>query len=159
MDRICVNSCWNHIMIIIRWLKHMVSHADSFHHYIIWASFLQCPLSHLGVNEDDFSVPVECHRFFKSHDITFHVSFHWHIKCHKEKLEFVVVMITCSRIAGIARHQLQIKSLIPLVFTCQYYPLMCHHGTHNQISKKNIWLLPSQKKSFQLTPGRNHAMV
>ena len=40
-----------------------------------------------------FSVPVERHRFMKSHDITLHASFHWHDKCHYETLEHVIVMI------------------------------------------------------------------
>ena len=58
---------------------------------------LSCmPIFKLLVNENDFSVPVECHRFLKSHDITLHVSFHWQNKCHYEKFEHVIVMITWS---------------------------------------------------------------
>ena len=56
---------------------------------LLWMSIFD-----LLVNEDDFSVPVERKRFLKSHDILLHVSFHCHDKCHYEKLEHVIVMIT-----------------------------------------------------------------
>ena len=55
------------------------------------------------VNENDFAVPVERHRFLKSRAITLHVSFHWHGKYHYEKLEHVIVMITWSGTATIGR--------------------------------------------------------
>ena len=50
----------------------------------------------LLVNENYFFVPIERHRFLKSHDITLHASFHWHDKYHCEKLEHVIVIITWS---------------------------------------------------------------
>ena len=55
------------------------------------------------VNENDFSLPVERHRFLKSHDIILYVSFHWHNEYHFEKLEHVIVMITWSGNATIGR--------------------------------------------------------
>ena len=55
-------------------------------------------------NENDFSVPVERHRFLKSHDITLHESFRWHDKYHYEKLEHVIVMITRIGNATIGRN-------------------------------------------------------
>ena len=55
----------------------------------------------LVVNEYDFSVPAERNRFLTSHDIILHVSFHWHHKCHYEKLEHVIVMIAWSGNANI----------------------------------------------------------
>ena len=57
----------------------------------------------LLVNENDFSVPVEHHRFLKSHDITLHVSFYKYDKYHYEKLEHVIVMITWSGDGTIGR--------------------------------------------------------
>ena len=55
-------------------------------------------------NEDaPSSVSVERHRFLKSYAITRHVSFHWHIKCHYQKLWHMVVIITCRRGVGIGR--------------------------------------------------------
>ena len=48
------------------------------------------------VNENNFSVLVEHYRFLKLHDIALHVSLHWHPKCHYEKLEHVILMITWS---------------------------------------------------------------
>ena len=64
--------------------------------------FWMCIFNRL-VNENDFSVPVERHRFLKSHDITFYASFHWHDKYDYEKLEQVIVMITWSGDATIGR--------------------------------------------------------
>ena len=49
---------------------------------------------YLVVNWNDFSVPFECHSLLKYHDIILHVSFYWHHKCHYQKLEHVIVMIT-----------------------------------------------------------------
>ena len=60
-------------------------------------------ISNRLVNENDFSLPVERHRFLKSRDITLHASFHWHNKYHYEKLEHVIVMITWSGNATIGR--------------------------------------------------------
>ena len=53
-----------------------------------WMSILN-----LIIYENDFSEPPKCHRFLKSHDTIHHVQFHWHAKCHYEKLEHVIVMI------------------------------------------------------------------
>ena len=61
------------------------------------------PIFNLLVNENDFSVPVERHRFMKSHDITLHASFHWHDKYRYEQWEQVIVMITWSGNATIGR--------------------------------------------------------
>ena len=57
----------------------------------------------LLVNENDFSVPVERHRFLKSRDITLHASFHRHDEYHYQKLEHVVVMIAWNGNATIDR--------------------------------------------------------
>ena len=57
----------------------------------------------LLVNENDFSVPVERHRFLKSRDITLHTSFHRHDEYHYQKLEHVVVMIAWCGNATIGR--------------------------------------------------------
>ena len=90
-----------------------------------------------------FLVPVEGNRLLQSHDITRHVSFHWHDTCHYEMLEHVIVMITWRGNATIGRHtifglnhimsyQLQILSLISfLCHSCMKSP----HNTHNQIWK------------------------
>ena len=51
-------------------------------------------ISNSLVNENDFSLPDERHRFLKSRDITLYVSIHWHNKYHYEKMEHVIVMIT-----------------------------------------------------------------
>ena len=68
---------------------------------------MRCPfwmsISNRLVNENDFSSPVERHRFLKYHDITLYVSFHWHNKYHYEKLEHVIVMITWKGTASIDR--------------------------------------------------------
>ena len=61
-------------------------------------------ISNRLVNENDFSLPVERHRFLKSHDIKLYASFHWHNKYHYEKLEHVIVMITWSGNAIISRN-------------------------------------------------------
>ena len=57
----------------------------------------------LLVNKNDFSVPDERNIFLKSHDIKRQASFHWHDKCHCEKLENVIVMITWSGNATIRK--------------------------------------------------------
>ena len=109
----------------------------------------------LLLNENDFSVPVERHRFSKSHDITLNASFHWHDKCHSEKLEHVIVMITWSGNATIGRktisglyhitwHQLQIISLIRLFFICHCCRIS-HHDTHNRIWKKRYGFYLNKK--------------
>ena len=77
------------------------------------------------VNKNDFSVPVERHRFLKSHDITLYVSFHWREKYHYEQLELVIMIIwsgnatigskTISVLNHITAHQLQIMSVIRLI--------------------------------------------
>ena len=51
-------------------------------------------ISNRLVNENDFPLPVECHRFLKSHDITLYASFPWHNEYQFEKLEYVIAMIT-----------------------------------------------------------------
>ena len=74
-------------------------------------------------NKNDFSAPVEHHRLLKSRHITFHASFHWHHKCHYEKLEHVIVMITWCGNADIGR-----KTICGDVITK-------YHGTENVNSK------------------------
>ena len=66
-------------------------------------SFLDRPFFKREVNKNDFSVSVERHKFFKTHDITLHASFHWHDKCHYEMLEHAIVMIALSGNATIGR--------------------------------------------------------
>ena len=57
----------------------------------------------LLVNKKDFSVAVKRHKFLKPHDVTLHASFHWHDKCHYEKLEHVIMMFTWIEYATIGK--------------------------------------------------------
>ena len=128
-------------------------------------------ISNLLVNGNDFSVPVESHKFFKSHDFTLHASFHWHDWYHYQKSEHVIVMITWSGNATISRktisvinhltyHQLQIMPFIRLVFICQCC-MIIHHATHNQNWKKRYGFHPNKKpwSSPLLRPGRKYAVI
>ena len=60
-------------------------------------------ISNRLVNENDFSLPVEHHRFLKSHDITLNASLHRHNKYYYENLEHMIVMITWIGNATIGR--------------------------------------------------------
>ena len=128
-------------------------------------------LNVLLANENDFSAQVEYHRFYRSHDITLHVSFHWYDKCRDEKLEQVTVMITWSGNATIGRktisglnhimwHQLQIMSSIRLMLICNCY-MTSHYDTHNLIWQKKYGFYLNKKilSTLPLRPGRNHAEV
>ena len=103
MARVCEIPCWNHIRGSRMMLKlynltcwQLTPQHDT--GVLSWMSILN-----LLVNENDFSMPVERHRFLKSHDITLHASFNWRDKCHYEKLEDLIVMITWSGNATIGR--------------------------------------------------------
>ena len=96
MTRVCETPCWNRIRdshTVLKpydltcWQVTSIRNTD----VLSWI-----PIFNHLVDEKYFSVPAERHRFFKSHDITLHASFHWHDKCHYEKLEHVIVMITWS---------------------------------------------------------------
>ena len=127
------------------WFDKLTIKLTPLHHMdvIPWMSIFN-----LLVNKNYFSVPVERHRFLKSHDITLHASLHWHDKCHCVKLENVIVMITWSGNATIGRntisgqnhiikYQLQIMTLVRLFL------------------KENEWLLSQQEilKSTSIETG------
>ena len=142
-------SCWNHICHyqtvstpynLTCWQLTTLHHME----FLSWMAIF-----HLLVNENDFSAPFERRTLSKSHDDILHASFHWHHKCHYEKLELVIVMVswsgnadtgrkTISGLNHIMKHQLQIMSLIRLFSICQCCTI-CHHDTY---SKEKIWLLP-----------------
>ena len=112
-----------------------------------------------------FSVPVKRLRFFQSHDITLHASFQWYIKCPSEKFDYMVVMITWSRNADIAKkttsklkhtmwHQLQTMSLtLILLLLTGHYCLICHYvtcDTCNQIWQKRYDVCLDKKNKIHL---------
>ena len=81
--------------IIKRCSIRIIWHADNQHHYTIWTSFVNGHFPSC-IQWKWFSVPLERHALLKSHDIIVHASFHWHHKCHYEKLDYVIVMMTWS---------------------------------------------------------------
>ena len=123
MSQVSKTPCWDHISGSHTTLKpyNLTCWQLPLLHYtyvISWMSILN-----LVVNGNDFSISTGRHRFLKSHVITLHASYHWHVKCHYEKLEHVIVMIakigkvdierkTISGLNHIMEHQLQIMSFI-----------------------------------------------
>ena len=103
MARVCEILCWNHIRdshTVLKQYNLTCWQLTALHEtdVLSWMSIFN-----LLVNENDFEAPVEGHRFLKSHDIALHASFHCHDKCHYEKLEHVVVMISRSGNVTIGR--------------------------------------------------------
>ena len=74
---------------------------------------LNVPFNFL-VNENKFSVPVERHRFSKSHDITLQASSHCHDKYHYEKFKHMIVMIIWSGNATNGRKTISVLNHINL---------------------------------------------
>ena len=83
---VCKIACWNHISDYRTVLNpyNLTCWQLTPLHYTDVLSWMA--IFHLEVNENDFSVPFERHTLLKSHDIILHTSFHWHHKCHYEKL-------------------------------------------------------------------------
>ena len=94
MALFCQFFCWSHIsdyQTVLNMCNLKCWQLTSLHYMdaLSWRAIF-----HLVINENDFSVPFERHTLLKSHDVILHASFYWQHKCHYDRLEHVIVMIT-----------------------------------------------------------------